>query len=179
MNVGGGVALKRLDIFVLRLLHRLADATYRKFGIDNYGIGVGLFFVSFAASFVIFFTAIQMAKTDPTPQVAQARTITAFFGLFFFGMLSAAAFLVRRQLRHFLQMAYDTETVTSVQPLFARTLRWIFVLMYVVNLVLASFGQSTWWSMSDAFLLGVGLMFLSAEPPSMDERMRKTFQEEM
>lgn len=170
------VNLKRLDAFVLRLLHRISDTTYRRFGIDNYAIGVALFALALAASIGIYLLAAEMAKHDPTPKVAEMRMKSAIFACFFFGLLSVTAIVVRKQLRHFLQMAYDTEAVTSIQPLFARLIRWIFIAMYASNLLIASFGGSTWWSNFDAFLLGLGLMFLSAEPPSMDERMRKTLQ---
>lgn len=164
--------MRTIDHFVLRGMHKLCNFTYKKFGIDNYVVGVAFFLLALCASVKIYMVAQRMADADVLPEVALFRIQSAQFAACFFGLLAVFFLAVSKTLRYYLQMAHDTNTAET-QPMIIVALNWAPVAMYLHNVALAAIGHSTYWNMLDCGLIGVGIMFLRSKPPLMEERMKK------
>lgn len=164
--------MRTIDSFVQRGMHAMCNFTYRKFGVDNYIVGIVIFVLAFCTSVWIYFTAQEMAVHNISQRVAQFRIQGGQFGAFFFGGMALVAIIISRPMRYYLQMAHDTKT-TDTQPLEVIIIPWAFVSMYILNLGFASMGQNTWTNMLDCALIGIGFMFLRSKPPTMEDRMKK------
>lgn len=153
--------VKRLDAAVLKFLCKASNAISKWLLLDGHYLSVAVFIIATVTSLAIGSAMVYIGAVDPNPQIADVRMRSAILGMLTFLSVSYIAIAIREPLSNLLQLADAGET--AVGPWFAISVRWIFVAMFAINLVLAAFGHGSWWSMSDALLIGLGLMLLSCE----------------
>jgi hypothetical protein len=167
------IIMKKLDSLFLGMFYRISNATYRAFSIDNYTLGTLSFVLALLASIGIGFAVYQTDFHDLDPRMDMFRKQSSIFGPVFFGALSIAALIYRKNLRNFLSLQHDLEKSLDIQRIFGTMLRWVPLCYFLLTLILAAFGGTKWWTMGDVFLAGIAIWFYSSKPPDMNLRMKK------
>ena len=165
--------MKKLDNLLLKPFQLLSGWTYKFLSIDNYALGVVCLFLSMGVSILIAVLTFQQAAHDTIPKVAEVRRQTAVFGPIFCGMIAVYILMFWKDFRSMISRWHDLERPMGIVAKAFMWGRWGMLLFWLIPLF---FGP--WWSNSDLLLLNIGGMFFSCAPPSMDERMRKSFRKQ-
>jgi len=148
------------------LIHRFSSLTYRRLGMDNYTWSAAFFAGAAYASVYLARNAIQLGLGEET-SIAEMRERSAYLGLVFFIGMAVLVLYFRKEVRKEATRYYDMGN--KINP-WISVFPWLSVIFYFVTLPFMY-----WPGVLDVLLVGIGLMFLFAEPPPMEERVDKEF----
>jgi len=155
--------LAKLNTLVFGLVHRFASLTYRRLGIDNYTWSVTFFTLAAMTSFYMGKVATELAITEERVEIAEMRRSSALIGVVFFVVMAGYVLYFRKAIRKYATRHYDMGN--GLNP-------WISLLFwYCMVIYFGTLPFMRWPGVLDAFLVGIGLMFLFAEPPPMENRL--------
>lgn len=160
-----------MDNFVLDVLHKFSNWTYKKLSLNNYGITTIILALAVCASTMIAINAYNLAETDKIAIVAQTRKLTSIFAGIFFSGIAIVFLYFQKNIGDLLSRQYDMEKTDMFLSGVSIFCRWFFVILYPVSILIGN----KWWGMFDTLLLGFALMFVSCKPPDMEIRMSKVF----
>lgn len=163
--------MRKIDCFVLGILYKFSNWTYRKFLLNNYGIAAIILVLAVCASTMIAIKAFDLAETDKIARVAEIRRAVSIFSGFFFSGLAITFLYFQKSIGEFLSRQYDMEKTDLFLTNSSIFFRWFFVVFYPLSILIGN----KWWGMLDTLFLGLALMFLSCKPPDMEIRMSKVF----
>lgn len=130
-------------------------------------IFVGLAMV--ATTFIAVMT-FRLAETETIEKVAKMRQGGAVMGGAFFGAIGIFMAIFGKEIALWLERHHDLERVDYLWSWFGVFYRWIWPIGYFTFLPFSI----NWWANTDMLCIGIAIMFFSCQPPSMDDRLKRT-----
>lgn len=161
--------MKTIDRITLKGLTFLSNWMYRKFGIDNYTIGMLFVGLAMIATTFIAVMTFRLAETETIEKVVKMRQGGAVMGGVIFGAIGIFMALFGKQITLWLERHHDLGDIIYMGNWFGVFYRWAWAIGYLISFPF-SIG---WWANTDMLCISIALMFFSCPPPPMDDRLRR------
>ena len=162
-----------MDDTILKILQRMSNWTYKHFGVDNFMIATLVLISSIPISIMLGIGAHNLAKTESNPEIAKSREMSAIMGVVLSITITTYMIFFRKYLSKILTRKRDLGQRDSFIWKSTMFLRWAIILLFFFTIPL----QLHWYGMADTLLIAIAGWFMACNPPDMELRMKKEWNE--